>query len=106
MEKRSEIGSTTTKKRQEEPYRQLGQACGGSSRDYEGALQHAFSTTPINMIKVGVHVKPVSMSLNTAFLPISRVMFQATLNLYVYFINYCLAVLCKCLADFLEFREN
>ena len=55
------------------------------------------------IVKVGVNVKAVLRSLNTAFLPISRSRtFQATLNLSAYLINHCLAVLCKFLGDFWE----
>ena len=50
-------------------------------------------------------MKAVLRSLNTAFPPIS-VTFQATLNLSVYLINHCLAVLCKVLGDFWAFWER
>ena len=50
-------------------------------------------------------MKVVLTSLNTAFLPTSR-SFQATLNLSAYFINHCLAVLCKFLGDFWSFWER
>ena len=55
-------------------------------------LQLEFSDN--DRFKAGVHVRAVFMSLNTAFLNI-LVAFQATLNLYVYFINDCLPVLRK-----------
>ena len=56
--------------------------------------------------KAGVHVKAVLPSLNTAFLPISTVTFQGTLNLSAYLINHCLAALCKFLGDFWAFWER
>ena len=54
----------------------------------------------------GVHVKAVLTSLNTALLPIARVTFLATSAKYLYFINHCLAVLCKFLGDFGAFWER
>ena len=60
---------------------------------------------PKTRLKAGVHVKAVLTSLNTAFLPTSR-SFQATLNLSAYFINHCLAVLCKFYGDFWAFLER
>ena len=55
-------------------------------------------------VKAGVNVKAALMSLNTAFLPTSRSHFM--LNLSVYFINHCLAVLCKFLGDFWAFWKE
>ena len=52
-------------------------------------------------VKAGVHVKTDLTALNTAIPPISR----STLNLSTYFIDHCLAVLCKCLDDFWAFWE-
>ena len=40
------------------------------------------------MFKAGLHVKAVLTSLNTANISVT---FQATLNLYDYFINHCVA---------------
>ena len=46
-------------------------------------------------------MKAALTSLNTAFLQMNiSVTFQAPLNLYAYFINHCLVVLCKFLGDF------
>ena len=51
------------------------------------------------LLKAGVHVKAVLMSLNTAFLPISRSR-VTTLNCYAYVINRCCAVFCEFLDIF------
>ena len=52
-------------------------------------------------------MKAALTSLNTAFLPISRSHFKrSTLNLSAYFINHCLAVLCKLLGKFWAFWER
>ena len=53
-----------------------------------------------SFIKAGLNVKAVLTSLNTAFLPISRSRFKQRVNLYAYFVNHCLVVLCKFLGDF------
>ena len=51
--------------------------------------------------KARVNVKAALTSLNTASVSANiSVTFQATLNLSAYFINHCLAVLCKFLVDF------
>ena len=54
-------------------------------------------------IKAGVNVKAVSTSFNTANISVT---FQATLDLSAYFVNHCLAVLCKFLGDFWAFWER
>ena len=52
-------------------------------------------------------MKAVLPSLNTASVSINiSVTFQATLNLYDYNHNHCLAALCKFLGDFWAFWER
>ena len=62
----------------------------------------------IQNIKAGVHVKAVLMSLTEhgRLSANSSVTFQATLSLSAYFINNCLAVLCKFLGDYWAFWER
>ena len=51
-------------------------------------------------------MKAVSTSLNTAFSSNILAMFQATLNLFAFSINHCLAVLCKFSGGFWKFWER
>ena len=52
-------------------------------------------------------MKAVLPSLNTASVSVNiSVTFQATLNLYAYNHNHCLAALCKFLGDFWAFWEK
>ena len=51
-------------------------------------------------------MKAVLTSLNTAFLANISVTVQATLSLSAYFIDHCLAVLCKFLGDYWVFWER
>ena len=62
----------------------------------------------IGSCHVGVS-KRFSRSISPAVYTVSAnisITFQATLNLYAYFINHCLAVFCKFLGDFWAFWER